>query len=229
MKKGWFILGLAAILIGLILFSFYNTFVYVDNHHVRGMSSLKVEVSGYFDSGERFFFNFSRGRYWTGAEELFEPSETWEDFYIPPHKKVAFHVITPSNDVCEVEAWVVKGETPYVIIYRNQSSDFTPLPNGNLTFTGAGIEGIINRSGIYTIKAVSIVPPITKTIQEPALGIEDDPPRTMALWKIETVQTQPYSVFLPIGVASACIGAIVIVHSARDKRKRRLPLRKYRR
>ncbi|MGB9778663.1 MAG: hypothetical protein ACPLW8_04585, partial [Candidatus Bathyarchaeales archaeon] len=43
------------------------------------------------------FFNFSRGRYWTGPEEVFEPSETHIDFAIPPTRRsllMFIHLLT---------------------------------------------------------------------------------------------------------------------------------------
>jgi hypothetical protein len=201
--------------------------VYVESYVLKSQvkqnyasGSLKTNISAYFEVGEHFFFNFSRGRYWTGPEEIFEPSETHVDFAIPPHKKVTFDIHTPSNNVFEVEVWVVEGQYPYVVIYLNKSDDFTPLRGGNLTLTGVGIEGIINKNGTYTVEVVCIVPPIYKT-QTEMLDIYEDPPITMNLYSIQMVETKPYGVLLPLSFVVAFFGIILSVWAAKSERKRK--------
>jgi hypothetical protein len=227
MRKYWLAFGLTLLFVSLVFYSVSGLPVYVESFVLKSQvkqnyvsGTLETGISGYFEVGEHFFFNFSSGRYWTGPEEVFEPSETHVDFAIPPHKKVTFDVHTPSNDVFEVEVWVVEGQNPYVVVYLNQSDDFTPLRGGNLTFINVGIEGIINKNGTYTVEAVAIVPPIYKTDIE-VLGIDEDPPITMNLYSVQRVETKPYGVLLPSSFVAAFSGVALSAWAAKSERKRR--------
>ncbi len=227
MRKYWLALGLILLFVSLVFYSLSGLQVYVESFVLKSQvkqnyvsGNLETSISGYFNVGEHFFFNFSRGRYWTGPEEVFEPSETHKDFAIPPHKKVTFDVYTPSNDLFEVEVWVVEGQYPYVVIYLNQSDDFTPLRGGNLTLINVGIEGIINKNGTYTVKVVAIVPPIYKTSTE-TLDIDEDPPIAMNLYSVQKVETKPYEMLLPSSLVVAFCGVTLSVWAAKSGRKRR--------
>jgi hypothetical protein len=227
MRKYWLTFGLILLLVSLVFYSASGLSVYAELFVLKNQvkqdyasGTLETSISGYFEVGEHFFFNFSTGRYWTGPEEIFEPSETHMDFAIPPHKKVAFDVHTPSNDSFKIEVWVVEGRDPYVVIYLNQSDDFTPLRGGNLTFINVGIEGIINKNGTYTVEVVAIVPPIYKT-QTEALGIDEDPPTKMNLYSVQRVETKPYEMLLPSSFVTAFSGVTLSVWAARSEKKRR--------
>jgi hypothetical protein len=232
MKKELFVSGLILIIVGLILSSGYNISVYVESYVLKNSvvntfepgSQLENSISGYFEAGERVFFNFSRGRYWGGSEEMFEPGYSTWNFSIPEYKTVSFEIYTPSNDVCEFQALVVYGENPYVIIFYKESEDFTHLPDGNLTFLNVGVEGIVNKNGTYTIKAVCIDPPVSKTRDEPPLSINEDPPMEMDLWTIKNMETKPYHLLLPMGIFLASFGIIISIWGtiATKKRKRLL-------
>jgi len=233
MRKYWFAFGLILLLISLAFYSASGLTVYVESYILKSQvnqdyasGNLTTSISGYFEVGEHFFFNFTVGRYWGGKEEVFEPPETHENWSIPSHKKVTFDVQTPSNDVFEVEVWVVS-ETmcPYVVIYQNQSEDFTPLRGGNLTFTNVGIEGVINKNGTYTVSAVAIVPPIYKTGTE-VLRIDEDPPRKMNLYSIQMVETKPYQALLPSSFVVAFSGVTLSVWAAKSEKKRSKVARK---
>jgi hypothetical protein len=234
MRKYWFALGLILLLVSFIFYFASGLPVYVESYVLKSKvtqnyvsGTLKTKVSAYFEVGEHFFFNFSRGRYWTGPEEVYEPSETHVDFAIPPHKKVTFDVHTPSN-MFEVEVWMVEGQDPYVVLYLNKSDDFTPLRGGNLTVPSSnvvGIEGIINRNGTYTVEVVAVVPPIYKTETE-VLDINEDPPITMNLYSVRKVETKPYEVLLPSSFVVAFSGVTLSVWAAKSGRKRRKVARK---
>jgi hypothetical protein len=64
---------------------------------------------------------------------------------------------------------------------------------GNLTMSHAGLEGIINRNGTYTVNAVEIDPPVYRD-QSHTYDIAGDPPLKMSLWTVQTVETKPYFV-----------------------------------
>jgi hypothetical protein len=227
MRKGWLTLGLIIIFIGLILSFFYNIPVYAESYKVKDTGYLELSVSANLEAGEHFFFNFSKGQYWTGVEEVFEPVLVGENYSIPEHKIVTFEIYCPSGDLVETEVYVVEGTMPFLVSYLNQTDDFTPLENGNLTVL-ARIEGIVNISGTYKIEAHSIVPPIFKTEKE-TLDIEEDPPRDMTLGTIETVETQPYFALLPVGIVLASSGAVLSVWATRAQRKLKTRSRKSRR
>jgi hypothetical protein len=234
MKKKLLVSGLLLIIVGLILFSKYNVPVYLEdyvrkdsvvNTYVAG-SPLQNSISFNFSAGEHIFFNFSRGRYWAGTEELFEPAYTGMNFSIEAFKTVSFEIYTPSNDVVEFEAWMPSGLYTYVIIFYNESEDFTHLPDGNLTFSGAGVEAIVNKSGTYNFTAVSIDPPLTPTRNE-SLGVYQDPPMEMDLSTIENTETKPYYPLLPAGMSVASLGAIISVWGAIATEKRRRVLKSH--
>jgi hypothetical protein len=93
---------------------------------------------------------------------------------------------------------------PFAVCYRNESPDFVPLGGQNLTMGDVGIEGIIGRTGNYTVKAYGILPLVMRSA-DLFYGITEDPPRLMRLWSIEKVETRPYF------VSSVSVGAALIL------------------
>jgi hypothetical protein len=236
-RRELLVLGLVVIVIGSIIYAQYDIIVDVDvfinknttqNTYTEG-EILKFNVTAFYNAGERLFFNFTMGKYWSGTDEQrsggLEPSITEENFAIPPFKIITFLLYTPSGDICEIAVWVVYGEDPYVIIYNeSQSKDLTPLPYGNLTFYNVGFTGIVNTSGNYTIEAYAAVPPIHKTDTE-TVDIKDDPPRIMSLWIIDTIKTKPYQLLLPLGIIISVSGLILCIWAIKPKRKSKGPLK----
>jgi hypothetical protein len=227
MRKGWLTLGLIIIFAGLILSYFYNVPVYEKSERIRDTGFLELSVSGNFAIGEHFFFNFSKGQFWTGTEEIFEPTRVEENYTIPPHKIVSFKISCPSGDLVFADVYMVEGVSPMMVVYINQSDDFTPLEDGNLTLR-ARMEGIINRNGTYTIEIMSVLPPIYKTSEE-TIQLKDDPPRDMTLGVIETVEKHPYFMLLPMGIVFASSGAMLGVWAVKSKKKGKSPVRRYKR
>lgn len=228
LKKEYLVVGFSLITIGLIFIGVHNNSVFVQTFEVKDRYEAKVresiEVRGYFEKGDHFYFNFTSGKYWGGEPltELYEPSCDLGEAYLPEHKIVVFYVDTPSNETCLVEARLPYGIYTFAIIYANKSKDFTPLPGGNLTWSDVGIEGIINKEGNYAIRAVLITPPVYKTRvgEGEPLQIEDDPPQEMVLWVIRDVETKPYFILLPFGITLITCGVVLDLISARDRGKR---------
>jgi len=224
LRKNYFTIGLLTILLGLIFVAIHNnsadveTYTLVDKYEAGERHN--IEVTGFFKKGDHFYFNFSPGIYWGGDWEIFEPGCDLGGAYIPQHKIVFFDIYTPSNETCSLEARLPYGMFTFAIIYYNRSSDFTPLPDGNLTFTGAGIEGIVNKTGSFTIRATGIYPIVyeTKPGEGRTFQIEDDPPRIMTLWKISKIETKPYAILLPFGIILVLFGVILDIWSVRGRR-----------
>jgi len=229
MRKSWLALGLVFVLLGLIFYLNYNISVYretyfekdsVINYQSGNPLPPERSVSAYLTKDDHFFFNFSKGRYWSNnVPGQFEPTIVEENYSIPYPKIVGFNIKGPSDTVL-VEVYLAQGSQIYLISYVNQSEDFTVLPGGNLTFVNVGIEGIINNNGTYTIEAISLVPPSFKT-QQVFYGIEEDPPKTMALYTLGNVKTYPYAILLPTGIVIISFGTILSVWSLKSERKLR--------
>jgi len=224
-------------IIGLVLILISNISVFVESYVHRSSVvntyqpglPLKKSVSAYFEADERFFFNFSPGRFWSGAEEVFEPAYVSKNLSVEPYKAVTFIIHTPSNDTCEFQAWVIRGLYPFVILFLNKSEDFTPLPDGNLTFGNVGVEGIVKKSGVYNFTVIDISPPAIKELKEPPLSIDEDPPRGMHLYVIRDAETKPYYPLFPIGVSIVIFGALISLRGTAAKRRKRLFKDRYRR
>jgi hypothetical protein len=237
LKKEWLALGLLLILAGFAFLYFSNTSLYNDDYvskasldnSVNYNKSLPTEVSltAYFNASQRFFFNFTKGRFWgvqydqqNGLEPAnmnFAPNTT-----IPPYKTVEFYLYTPSGDVVLSEVYLEGGTEIFAVAYVNQSADFVPLPGGNLTFVNVGMEGRIERSGNYTVKANDIEPYVMKSATE-MYNMSGDPPLEMNLWNVETVGTKPYFVSsVSVGGALLFVGAVSSVWAGRPKKRRRV-------
>ncbi|MEM2129126.1 MAG: hypothetical protein QXZ70_00855 [Candidatus Bathyarchaeia archaeon] len=229
MRKTLLLLGLLIMFVGIIFLPLRNYPVSVEEYELRDYAKNTYQsepfitaVSGNFSVGEKLFFNFTEGRYWGGDEEVFEPSVSYEDFAIPQHKIVGFTIQTPSGQNSSFEAYFVKAQSTFMIVFEGESDDLDPLPDGNLTLGNVGFECLIKRNGTYTIIAESIVPLISKTEIE-MLTLDKDPPRIMSLWCIKNTATYPYQFFLPLGAALCCVGLIISVFAYKSKKKRSLP------
>lgn len=234
-RENWVALGLVAIIVGLLFLAFSNSPVYGDNYTSKGSidnninyaagKPPEVSVSGYFEAGQHFFFNFTKGTYWGlkyDQDNGLEPAIT--DFApntsINPHKIVSFDLYTPSSDRIDIDVYVSSGTDPFAVVYLNQSVDFVPLEGGNLSFTKVGMEGTVNRSGNFTVKATAIVPLIMRNINQ-TYTITTDPPAIMSLWNIDTVQTRPYFVpFIAVGTLLVLSGAVSGVWGGKSRRRK---------
>jgi hypothetical protein len=229
MKKSYAFAGLLIFIVGLTLTFLHDYPINVESYEQRGYTKntyqsgeLLTTVSGNFNAGERLFFNFTRGRYWTGVEEPFEPGfDVTRDVAIPPHKIVTFVIQTPSSQNCTIDVYVVEGESTFMVVFEDRVDDLEPLPNGNLTFQNVGVECLVKKNGTYTVQAYSIVPPIYKTMEE-VLTLEEDPPRIMALWCIKNVTTYPYQFLLPFGLFLIFLGLVLGTWGLKGKRRRSL-------
>lgn len=249
MKKEWLALGLLLILAGLVFLYFSNTSVRNDNYvlkasfdnHVyydKGLPG-KVSLTAHFEVGQRFFFNFTKGLYWGvqyDQQHGLEPTDPnfAPDAAIEAYKTAEFYLYTPSGDVVPTEVYLIGGSQAFAVAYLNQSADFVPLPDGNLTFglfSPVGMEGTIERAGNYTVKANDIEPYVMKSQTEMynitadfVNGISSpggDPPLGMYLWTIETVETKPYFVsFVSAGGVLLFVGAVSSVWAGRPKKRR---------
>jgi hypothetical protein len=224
-------LGIILIFLGLLAFVFSNVTVNADNYVLRSSldnsntASPKVSVSGHFEAGEHFFFNFTKGHYWgvkydveNGGMEptdpLFAPNAS-----IPSHKIVSFDMYTPSGDVLETSVYVVGGTDVYAVVYNNQSSDFVPLNGNNLTLYNVGMEGRIVNGGNYTVKAIAIVPLILRSLNQ-TYTIDTDPPLLMNLWTIQSAELKPYFVFtLSLSTVLLLAGAVLCIWAVWFRRK----------
>jgi|YelNatPaOPRAMG01_1025707.scaffolds.fasta_scaffold26008_2 hypothetical protein len=235
MKKAYLIVGSLLIFLGSILITLHNIPVFVTTYEIKDKYQANarehIEVTGFFYKGDHFFFNFSSGKYWGGdpLTEPYEPSCDLGEAYIPEHKVVIFQISTPSKETCIVEARLPYGLYTFAIIYANKSDDFAILSGGNLTWGNVGIEGIVNKEGKYTIRAMLIMPAVYKTRigEGEPLQIEDDPPQEMTLWLIQIVETKPYFILLPIGATSVMGGVILVILSPLKSKKRRLKRTKH--
>ncbi|MGD0979072.1 MAG: hypothetical protein ABR962_08030 [Candidatus Bathyarchaeia archaeon] len=236
MKKEWLALGLLLILAGFVLLFFSNTSVYQDSYVSRASLNNSVNYSeglptgvsltAYFNASQRFFFNFSKGRFWGVAYDQQHGLEPINTEFAPgtaiePYKTVEFYLYTPSGDVVVSEVYLVGGSEIFAVAYLNQSADFVPLPGGNLTFANVGMEGSTERSGNYTVKAIDIEPYIMKSATE-MYNMSGDPPLQMNLWNVETVVTRPYfASSVSAGGALLLVGAVSSVWAGRPKKRRR--------
>jgi hypothetical protein len=237
-KKEWFVLGLTLIILGLALVSLRGTTVYqdgylsrgsLDNYHMyydKGLSPQR-SVSGNFTTGENFFFNFTKGRFWGVQYDInnkgleppnndFAPNTT-----IPGYKTVDFLIHTPSGDTVWSIFYVVGGAEPFAVTYFNESADFVPLAGGNLTFVNTGMNATIERAGNYTVEAVSVDPSVHQD-ENHTYDITTDPPTAMNLYSVEKVGTTPY--FMSSISAGAVLMAVGVVSSflaARPKNKQK--------
>lgn len=242
MKKEWLAFGLLLILAGLVLLYFSNTPVYKDNYvpeasidnsvnYDNGLPA-ELSVTANFTVGERLFFNFTKGRFWGlsyDQEYGLEPANT--EFApgtaIEAYKTAEFYLYTPSGDVVVSEVYLVGGSAPFAVTYPyNLSSDFVPLPGGNLTFVNVGIEGTVERTGNYTVKVNDIEPYVMQDAShtynissDPTTG---DPPLGMYLWNVGTIETKPYFLsFISAGGVLLLVGVVTSIWAGRPKRRRR--------
>lgn len=240
-RENWVALGLVLVIVGLLILSFSNTTVHEENCIPKASvdnsnkTSPEVSVSSHYEAGQRFFFNFTKGKYWGLKYDIenqgLEPTIT--DFSpnvsIPGHKIVSFALHTPSGDAISAEVYVVYGTDPFAVVYANQSIDFVPLEGGNLTFTNVGLEGTIGRSGNYIVKATTIVPLVHRDLDH-TYGVATDPPTIMSLWNIEVVETKPYFVSsMSAGTILILSGAASSVWAVISKKRQSRHLRKTRR
>jgi hypothetical protein len=235
-KKEWFALGLILILAGLTFLYFSNTSIDVNSYVVRGLldnyvyynQSLSpwLNVSGYFEAGQHFFFNFSKGVFWGSQYDVnnmgLEPGNT--EFApgtaIERYKTVDFDLCTPSGDVVSTEVYVVQGAAPFAVVYFNQSADFLPLLGGNLTFVNVGIEGVTERTGNYTVIATAVNPLVHRDATH-LYDITTDPPTRMTVYRIDQAVTKPYFVSsVSAGGVLLVIGAVSSGWAGRPKKRR---------
>jgi hypothetical protein len=241
-RENWVALGLVLIVVALLFLAFSNSPTYADNYVLKGSVDNhdnyannhppEVNVSGYFEAGQRFFFNFTKGRYWgveydvqNGGLEPMIPNFAPETS-IPSHKIISFDLYTPSGDRVSVDVYVIHGTDPFAVVYYNQSADFGPIEGGNLTMGAkVGMEGTINRNGTYTVKATAITP-ILKSANE-TYNVKTDPPLIMNLWNTEMVVTKPYFVpFMSLGTILIVSGAVSSVWAGGYRRKQGRHLKK---
>jgi hypothetical protein len=246
MKKEWLALGLLLILAGLVFLYFSNTSVYNDNYvpkasfdnHVYYNEGLptKVSLTAYFDVGQRFFFNFTNGRFWgVQYDQQYGLEPAYTNFApttaIEAYKTAEFYLYTPSGDAVQTEVYLVGGSEVFAVAYLNQSADFVPLLGGNLTFVNVGMEGTIERAGNYTVRVNDIAPDVMRSQTESynitadfVNGISSpggDPPLEMYLWTIVTVETKPYFVsFVSAGGVLLFVGTVSSVWAGRPKKRR---------
>jgi hypothetical protein len=231
-KREWLVLGLLLMLIGLLVFSFANTSVSGDSYVLKGSvdnsnnyslgNPTEVNVTGYFETGQRFFFNFTKGRFWGvkyDTDNGLEPADTnfSPNSSIIAHKIVTFYIYTPSGDAIYTDVYVLGATEPFAVYYGGQSPDFIPLEDGNLSTINVGIEGTIGRTGYYTVQAYGILPPVMQSAQL-QYSISEDPPLLMRLWSIEKVETVPYFVSsVSVGTILVLFGVVSIVWAARSR------------
>lgn len=235
MKRYWLALGLLLILAGLVFLYFSNTSFHNDNYvpkvgvdnlaRARAGLSMELSLTAYFEVGQRFFFNFTKGRFWGLSYDQqygMEPVNTnfAPDTSIKPYKTVEFYLYTPSGDAVQTEVYLVGGADIFAVTYVNQSADFVPLLGGNLTFVNVGMEGMIERAGNYTVMAADVEPYVLRSATE-MYNITGDPPSGMILWNIETVETKPYFVsYVLAGGVLLFVGAVISVWAGRPTKRR---------
>jgi hypothetical protein len=241
-RENWVALGLVAIVVGLVFAVFSMSPVYGNNYTLRSTldnsknyaanKTPEVSVSGYFEAGQDFFFNFTKGRFWGNKYDSefggLEPAnpDFSPDTSIPAYKEVWFDIVTPSGDRISVDVYCVGGTDAFAVVYYNQSVDFVPLEDGNKSFVNVGVEGTIGRTGTYTVKATAIINPIYKDESE-TYFIDTDPPLMMNLWNIVSVQSKPYLLpFASVGTVLILSGAVSSVWAGRPKRKSSRHLKK---
>lgn len=231
-------LSLIVIILGLLVLVFANSPVKAENYVLKAevdnsQTPFKLSVSGYFEAGQVFFFNFTKGSYWGVKYDQenggLEPTLTdfAPDTSLPPHKIVTFYLHTPSDSL-GLEVYVVGGTDPFAVTYQNESSDFVPLTGGNLTFVNLGVEGTVNRSGNYTIEAVTVIPLILRDVND-SYTLATNPLALMRLWNINSVETTPYFVaFVSMGSILIGSGAVASVWAVTSKRRTTRHLKKTR-
>jgi hypothetical protein len=201
--KNWMVALLLFMIASLMFSAFHIPIVHGETYLLKANvdNSLNYEegfpaqlnVSANFAAGQCFFFNFSKGRWWGNpfdqqyglepADQNFAPGTA-----IPPYKMVEFQIYTPSGDVVVSFVYVVAGVEPFAVVYLNQSADFVPLSDGNLTFANVGMEGTVERAGSYTVKAFDIAPYVQMNATT-WYNMSEDPPLTMALYNVITSVT----------------------------------------
>jgi hypothetical protein len=226
----WLVFGLSLLLVGLVLSPLYNTVVMADifalENEVRNIydsggyalnpvSSVSTELS----EGERFFYNASKGFFWSNnVPGQLEPTWIEENFTIPPFKILTIMIDCPSGNSSMVDIYYISGTSPYAVFYRNQTDDFVALELGNFTsaYHFVGVWGIAQKSGVYNFGAYAVLPTSYKTSTE-GFTVTQDPPRVMQVWNVGEVETYPYMVLLPIGAVMASIGAVSSVWAYKAK------------
>jgi hypothetical protein len=213
-------LGLILIVLGLLILAFANVPAKAENYVLKAgvdnsQNPFKLSISGYYEAGQIFFFNFTKGSYWGvkyDQENGLEPALTdfSPDTALPAHKIVTFYLHTPSSEL-SVEVYVVSGTDPFAVVYGNESPDFTPLTGGNLSFINLGVKGTINRSGNYTMEAATIIPLIQRALGD-TYTMATDPPQLMRLWNVNLVESTPYFVpFVSLAAVLIVSGAVACV------------------
>jgi hypothetical protein len=240
-SKEWLAFGLLLIIVGLALLYCADISVYNDNYVSKAILDNDVyynenlppllSVTAYFEAGQHFFFNFTKGRFWGNEYDqeygLDSPNPNFApNTYLEAYKLVEFDLNTPSGDVVVAYVYMVGGSEAFAVVYANKSADFVQLLGGNLTYGNVGMEGIVESTGNYTVKAVVIAPPVMRDSTQ-SYGINTDPPVEMYLWNIESVETKPYLV----SCASASgvllfVGVVFSVWAIRPKNGRRAHLKK---
>jgi hypothetical protein len=233
-RENWIALGLVTIVVGLMFAIFSNSPVYAQNYTAKGSldnsknyaanKSPEVSVSGHFEAGQRFFFNFTKGRFWGVKYDVenggLEPEDSnWApDSAIPAHKEAWFDIFTPSGDRISVDVFVLGGTDLFAVVWANQSVAFTPLDGGNKSLFNVGVEGMVGLTGNYTVTATAIINPIYKSADE-IYFMNTDPPLMMNLWSIESVESKPYLVpFASVGTVLTVSGVVSSVWMGRSKK-----------
>lgn len=232
-KENLVALGLVFIVVGALVFAFFETSYPINNFIQKASLSntynyahnlpTQTSVSAYFDSGQTFYFNFTKGRFWGVAYDIqnfgMDPPISEADWSIPEYKTVGLDIYTPSGDVFSVEVYVVEGSSPYSALFHNESADFTPISTWNSTIGPFGVAGRINRSGNYTVQATLIDPPVYRDAQD-SYNITTDPPELMAIYAVQTGQTKPYYVLcLSAGSVLMLTGVIIEAWAIRPKNR----------
>ncbi len=228
-KENWVALGAVLIILALITMVFSNVSSGTENYIPKAsvdnspLGSSNVVISGNFEAGQNFLFNFTKGHFWgvqydqqngglEPADNQFAPNAT-----IPPYKEIYFGLIGPSGYRLEVGVYLDGGVEPYAVVVYNETADFalaqfTPISGRNLTEDNVGIQGITNATGNYTVIAETIAPPVYRALNmtydvvaNPSENVLADPPLQMGLWNVETGETKPY--LIPV----ATMGAILLV------------------
>jgi hypothetical protein len=233
-RENWIALGLVIIVVGLMFAVFSNSPVYAQSYVAKNSldnsknyavnKSPEISVSAYFEAGQRFFFNFTHGRFWgnkydteNGGLEPGDPNFA-PDTSILAYKEAWFDIITPSGDRMSVDVYVVGGTDPFAVVYENQTVDFTPLDGGNKSLANPGVEGTIGRTGNYTVTATAIINPIYRDATE-TYFMNTDPPLKMNLWSIDSVESKPYLVpFASVAAVLTISGVVSGIWAGRSKK-----------
>lgn len=212
----WKILGIIFLFCGVVIASLYNytveTYVFMKDYTAHS----KFCVSGYFQEGDKLFFNILPSDYWTHYSDwLIDPKYINLTEYVEVTIQVEINNTIGEKTVFDIIYILYtspSGETDYLYPFAVIVNSTTGGLRNITKSTGIGmIEGTVETEGNYSACL------LTDLLYEMNL-----PPKTISLLRYEKALNYKYRQLVPFGFILIIAGVIIFLYTHRTRKRQRM-------